>query len=216
MSYDSNLPTDVNVTVSTANIRENFRALKDDKIVAAATAVVAESAEKLANARVISLKGDAVGSASFDGSADVTITVDVIDADTVDGLHASDLIAATIPIGGIIMWSGSITAIPDKWALCNGANGTPDLRNKFVLGAGNSYAVGNIGGEATHTLSVSEMPSHSHDMLNLCLRQRPNGPGDSDITVQWNQGFRTSDTGGNQPHNNMPPYYALAYIMRIA
>ncbi len=81
MSYNSNLPADVNVTVSTADIRENFRALKEDKIVAAATAVTAESAEKLANARVITLKGDAVGSASFDGSANVAIAVDVLSAD---------------------------------------------------------------------------------------------------------------------------------------
>ncbi|WP_346354998.1 phage tail protein [Azotosporobacter soli] len=76
MSYNSNLPVD-----NTADIRENFRALKDDKIVAAATAITAESAEKLANARKISLKGDATGSTNFDGSADVTISVDVVSAD---------------------------------------------------------------------------------------------------------------------------------------
>ena len=76
MSYNSNLPVD-----NTADIRENFRALKEDKIVDAATAVVADSAAKLTTARKISLEGDATGSTIFDGSADVSITVDVLSAD---------------------------------------------------------------------------------------------------------------------------------------
>lgn len=77
MAYNSNLPMD-----NTTDIRENFRALKDDKIVAAATAITAESAVKLANERKISLAGDASGSTTFDGSADMSILVDVISADT--------------------------------------------------------------------------------------------------------------------------------------
>ena len=60
------------------------------------------------------------------------------------------------------MWSGASTAIPTGWLLCNGANNTPDLRDRFIVGAGNSYSVGSTGGEATHTLTVSEMPSHNH------------------------------------------------------
>ena len=51
-----------------------------------------------------------------------------------------------IPAGGIIMWSGSIGAIPTGYYLCNGSNGTPDLRDRFVVGAGSTYAVGNTGG----------------------------------------------------------------------
>jgi hypothetical protein len=79
MSYNSNLPAD---TTAPAEIRENLRALKEDKIVAAATAITAESADKLANARMISLVGDAIGSVNFDGSTDATIAVDVLSADT--------------------------------------------------------------------------------------------------------------------------------------
>jgi hypothetical protein len=48
-----------------------------------------------------------------------------------------------IPVGGIILWSGSIASIPTGWALCNGSNGTPNLMDKFIIGAGNSYNVGN-------------------------------------------------------------------------
>ena len=54
--------------------------------------------------------------------------------------------AASFPVGGIIMWSGTIAAIPTGWALCNGSNGTPDLRDRFVIGAGSTYAVGATGG----------------------------------------------------------------------
>ena len=67
-----------------------------------------------------------------------------------------------VPSGGIIMWSGAATAIPTGWRLCNGANGTPDLRDRFVVGAGGSYTVGATGGANSVTLSVNEMPTHGH------------------------------------------------------
>lgn len=60
------------------------------------------------------------------------------------------------------MWSGASTAIPTGWLLCNGSNNTPDLRDRFIVGAGSSYSVGNTGGEATHTLTIAEMPRHKH------------------------------------------------------
>lgn len=61
------------------------------------------------------------------------------------------------------MWSGASTSIPTGWVLCNGTNNTPDLRDRFIVGAGSSYSVGATGGEASHTLTVDEMPSHSHN-----------------------------------------------------
>jgi hypothetical protein len=74
-----------------------------------------------------------------------------------------------VPIGGIIMYSGSATLLPSGWKLCDGTFGTPDLRDKFILGAGNSYAVGGTGGSNaahSHSLSVSGTSgsgtSHSH------------------------------------------------------
>lgn len=67
-----------------------------------------------------------------------------------------------IPSGIIAMWSGAINNIPSGWLLCNGSNGTPDLRDRFIVGAGNSYNVGTTGGEAVHTLSVAELPNHNH------------------------------------------------------
>lgn len=70
---------------------------------------------------------------------------------------------SSIPPGIITMWSGSSDAIPDGWHLCDGTNGTPDLRDRFVLGTGNSYAVGATGGNATVTLNVNNLPSHNHN-----------------------------------------------------
>lgn len=71
----------------------------------------------------------------------------------------------SIPAGLICMWSGSSFNIPSGWALCNGNNNTPDLRDKFVLGASN-YTVGATGGEKEVTLTVAQIPSHSHDIGN--------------------------------------------------
>ena len=68
----------------------------------------------------------------------------------------------SIPVGGIIMWSGSIATIPPGWWLCDGTVGTPDLRDRFLVGAGNTYSPGNTGGAASHTLTTAQLPSHAH------------------------------------------------------
>ncbi|MCB0686366.1 MAG: hypothetical protein KDC53_07570, partial [Saprospiraceae bacterium] len=66
-----------------------------------------------------------------------------------------------IPAGGIIMWNGG--AVPDGWALCNGQNGTPDLRDRFVVGSGSTYAAGSNGGSSAVTLDTTNLPRHAHD-----------------------------------------------------
>lgn len=122
----------------------------------------------------------------------------------------------SLPIGVICMWSGQTNNIPENWQLCNGTNGTPDLRGQFVIGAGGSYSVGNTGGEATHRLTISEMPSHNHltEVDNNKIYYYPSNG------VYQGYGISSSgstyNTGGSQPHNNLPPYYALCYIMKIA
>lgn len=65
-----------------------------------------------------------------------------------------------LPVGMITMWSG--TEVPSGWALCNGSNGTPDLRNRFVVGAGGSYSVGATGGANSVTLTTGQIPAHNH------------------------------------------------------
>ncbi|MBR4631848.1 MAG: hypothetical protein IKO48_00805 [Elusimicrobia bacterium] len=120
-----------------------------------------------------------------------------------------------VPKGGIIIWSGSVNDIPAGWVLCDGTNGTPDLRDRFVLGAGRNYTVDSTGGEATHTLTIDEMPRHNHTTQWRSF----SGGGGSGYTDPVNPEtgdlyIPTSYVGNSQPHNNMPPYYSLCYIMR--
>lgn len=72
------------------------------------------------------------------------------------------LLNSDLPSGIIAMWSGAADAIPSGWALCDGSNNTPDLRNRFIVGAGSSYSVGNTGGSNSVTLTTAQMPSHTH------------------------------------------------------
>ena len=75
---------------------------------------------------------------------------------------SKEVSASSVPSGTILPWYGNLGNIPDGFVLCNGSNGTPDLRDRFIVGAGNSYGLGAIGG-ATHVqLSWNEMPSHAH------------------------------------------------------
>jgi microcystin-dependent protein len=122
-------------------------------------------------------------------------------------------------VGGIIMWSGAVAAIPAGWALCDGDNGTPDLRDRFVVGAGNGYAVGAKGGATTHThaiggsatlsgnvgattLTTEQMPSHAHSMTYRI--------GSGSVTVQttpqsianYTNNQNTSATGGGTSHTH--------------
>ena len=121
---------------------------------------------------------------------------------------------AEIPAGIIAMWGGAAADIPDGWALCDGQDGRPDLRNRFVLGAGNSYAVGAKGGEATHKLTVSEMPSHSHTIS--VYRGTTAQDGSNPMALYASGATLTSSSAGSgAAHNNMPPYYALCYIIKL-
>lgn len=66
------------------------------------------------------------------------------------------------PTGSIMMWSGTVADIPSGWSLCNGQNGTPDLRDRFVIGAGGSITPNQTGGNSSTTLVEANLPSHSH------------------------------------------------------
>lgn len=146
-----------------------------------------------------------------------------------------------IPPGGIIMWSGLEANIPTGWLLCNGSNGTPDLRNRFVVGAGtgSSYAVAATGGTAdavvvshSHTASVSD-PGHSHAVPGnrFWVTQTVGRDGVIDASRTVNSTDRDlasenvvsnttgitvgiSTEGASGTNANLPPYYALCYIMK--
>mgnify|MGYP006073379773 CR=1 FL=1 len=67
--------------------------------------------------------------------------------------------------GTIIAFSGEINTIPKNWALCDGTNGTPDLREKFIIGAGVKYKKGDTGGASEHKLNIDEMAEHNHNII---------------------------------------------------
>lgn len=124
----------------------------------------------------------------------------------------------SIPSGGIILWSGSTASIPTGWVLCDGTNSTPDLRDRFIVGAGNNYTVDATGGSANAVLIA-----HSHTYGRATSRGVSDGGVDgayvssltgdtTDTTGVDNTGnSSTTQTGTNA---NLPPYYALAYIMK--
>jgi microcystin-dependent protein len=131
-----------------------------------------------------------------------------------------------IPIGGIITWSGAVNKIPYGWALCDGnvynARQTPDLRSRFIVGGGGHYSAGDIGGEATHALTVSEMPSHVHaasvKTVGYALSYNKTAETLTHDGSERNNGNKTvlaGEAGASQAHENRPPYYALCYIMRV-
>lgn len=123
-----------------------------------------------------------------------------------------------VPIGTITIWSGVADTIPTGWQLCDGTNNTPDLRDKFVLGAGTSHEVGSSGGEENVTLNIDQIPSHSHTYTTY-VNQRNSFQYYSDqnnlAIIGEKQVGNVGTTGSNQPHENMPPYYALCYIMKM-
>jgi hypothetical protein len=133
---------------------------------------------------------------------------------------------SAIPSGGIIIWSGSSASIPSGWLLCDGSSSTPDLRNRFVVGAGSTYAVNATGGSAdaivvshTHTATVTD-PGHFHSNGGTTYYNGDNGEYGF-IASQSNTGTATtgitvanSTTGSSGTNANLPPYYALCYIMK--
>ena len=146
-------------------------------------------------------------------------------------------ITRAVPLGTIVMWSGTIASIPTNWQLCNGTNGTPNLQDRFIVGAGNTYSVGGNGGEANVTLSTAEIPAHTHQVQDpghnhetgfqdenftdtggeqTNLITITNAPNVFPNTTNKTTGISIINTGGGGAHNNLPPYYALAYIMRIS
>jgi microcystin-dependent protein len=150
-----------------------------------------------------------------------------------------------VPVGAIMMWSGAIA--PDNWHICDGTGGTPDLRDRFIVGSGSSYAIGATGGAAEVILDISQMPIHSHPYSGTTSTDGDHRHEYLDIHVDGRQditalGFDdcpkanlvrvmkltssagdhshtysgdTDSQGGDAAHENLPPYYALAYIMKV-
>jgi hypothetical protein len=135
--------------------------------------------------------------------------------------------------GMIMLWSGSIASVPSGWLLCDGTNSTPDLRNRFVVGAGSTYSVGGTGGSAdaivvahTHTGTTASNGAHTHliGQVNATGIYDDAGGSGPNVSSPGNLStnsagahthtFTTNSTGSSGTNANLPPYYALAYIMK--
>jgi microcystin-dependent protein len=144
---------------------------------------------------------------------------------------------ATIPAGLISMWSGSIGSIPSGWYLCDGSNGTPNLTDRFIIGAGSTYAVNGTGGISSVTLTTSNMPAHTHAATSTVtdpghvhqyLLKQNNGTGRSASgnesngvltdTTTASTGITVTTTnasnGSGTSFSILNPYYALAFIQK--
>lgn len=130
-----------------------------------------------------------------------------------------------VPAGVIMAWPYDVALIPEGWALCDGLEGRPHVQGRFLLGAGQAtglhpddlnpvYAVGDIGGENLHKLSIPEMPSHDHDSdfpgADSFSGNRFNAAKTNDPTKR-----KTSKAGGDLPHENRPPYYVVNWIIKL-
>jgi len=145
-----------------------------------------------------------------------------IDADTLRGQTAENL----MPQQSIIMWSGNTSNVPDGWTLADGndprqgSDSVPDLRNRFITGAGDEYSVGDVGGEKEYQLTEAELASHNHgyesyvsnnvtDDVNS-ITSTAGGYAENDKVSRT-----TNNTGGNEAHENRPRFYALAYLYKL-
>ena len=210
-------------------------------------------------ARSINISGDIVGS-SFSGSGINLTNIpaeqligNVADAN-ISALSASKLTGALPAISGanltgieafvqgmIILWYGNTGNVPPGFALCDGNNGTPDLRNRFVVGAGDSYNPNDTGGTTSNTLTSDQLPTHSHSasvtdpghVHSTSFDNKKYFPGGGSTSISFGGAggypadtftMNSQTTGisvsvGNNTTNgdsveNRPPYMALCYIMK--
>ena len=170
------------------------------------------------------------------------------DADLLDGQHFSDLLAAVMPNGAVMLWSGTDATVPSGWHICDGGTygglASPDLRDRFVIGAGGDYAVGATGGPATwdgtitptgsvtigdHQLTTAELPAHTHtfaEYYSPVNNQYWSGDGTSYYTIVSTSRTIDAQASGDGAHghtgstaslaaiNPRPLYYSLFYVMK--
>jgi microcystin-dependent protein len=172
---------------------------------------------------------------SFSVGDDVKVSSGIVTATKFVGDGADLTGIVSIPTGVIVMWSG--TTIPSGWALCDGTNSTPDLRNRFIVGANDAsktgittqagpgfstttgviddtYEPGDIGGETSHQLTVEELAAHTHTGGASYPGSGPEQNQSGGVEDRTTFNIDTGSTGGDEYHENRPPYYSLAFIMK--
>ena len=145
---------------------------------------------------------------------------------TVADASGNDLFAQAVnaavgqaaPRGVIVMWSGAANAVPAGWALCNGANGTPDLRDRFIVGAGKTYSVGATGGKNEVALTKDQMPNHTHAFVmdnQVGVYDVPGSRGNPDKKGK-NSGWMDNGTGYTSSFSSSNKEQARRYFTGTA
>lgn len=131
--------------------------------------------------------------------------------------HSTYTGGGVVPKGGIILWSGAVSAVPEGWAICDGTNGTPDLSNAFVIhadaDAGGTHDVGDTGSKvAAHTHTV---PDHQHTLRHNTTAGGRSSLETADGTDTESTAFSISSGTCEVSSTGDIVYYALAYIMKL-
>ncbi|AXG71501.1 hypothetical protein KORDIASMS9_03758 [Kordia sp. SMS9] len=151
--------------------------------------------------------------------------------------HANNDFMTKLPGGAIIMWSGTLVDLKKigDWVLCDGKNNTPNLINRFIVGAGDEYSVGIKGGIKNVKLTEDHLPTHTHDIdvsnnvelmsgLTLVKKRKRGGKAKKDdlyLPMGDQKNYPLIDnlsiehTGKGAAFDNRPPYFPLYYIMKI-
>ena len=202
----------------------NFTVVLNEISVAAGAGISVNTVGTVATVTNAGVKTIAGGTGITLSAATGDVSVSNAGVLTVNG--ASGAITGTFfPSGGIIMWSGSIVSIPAGWFLCNGLNGTPNLQDRFIIGAGSSYAVNAIGGSAnaivvahSHTLNDA---GHAHSYNTASATTTVTAGGNTALATQAanttgsvTTGITINTAGASGTGANLPPYFALAYIQK--
>jgi hypothetical protein len=165
-----------------------------------------------------------------------------VSSDSVTVTVSPSLSSRMVPAGTILLWQGATTTIPTGWALCDGTNGAPDLRDRFVMGAGGSASPGTSANADTHTHTIAPPAqgfqtsydgAHTHgmpgDWYHRSLSSGSHTGIDTDGT--FSTSTQTQSAGGHQHQVSVsfatfvsgtnvgdvrPPWYALAYIMKLS
>jgi hypothetical protein len=142
-----------------------------------------------------------LGFCMHDQTGNVRLDTECTTQETPYNLPSENIVQSLVPAGTIVMWSGSIDDIPEGWALCDGTAPTPDLRNRFIVGASQSlaYAVGDTGGQDDVTLAINNMPTHSH---NVSITSTSSSGSHSHSAGT----YYTPNSGGHR-HNYLDKFY---------
>ena len=137
-----------------------------------------------------------------------------------DGSALTNLTVDGFVSGMIILWSGAADAIPTGFVLCDGNNSTPNLSGRFVVGysaSNGDYDVDDTGGAQSVSLTLSQIPSHTHSYVGHTYPgsgPEQNQSGGPEDRTSFNVSKTTGSAGSGSSHENRPPYYALCYIMK--